>query len=805
MTEQLDQIWAILEEGLQPEGNQEPLIKESDEPVAEFKKAKNNIQENLHKIMQTGRVLRLGIVGEVKAGKSSFLNALLFEGEDVLPKAATPMTAALTKISYSEKPYARIVFYTQGDWDGIEANARRYDDEFEKAYQEYLTEWEELQQQQSAMAQIGDTVKSYAGKAKDFLTGSNREEESSAQDGGIVRRSASRTNAVAGEPQLSKQEFAVQFRERILARISPEIRACKEVRDMAWDQGTNIAMCLAEKEKEIPLTGNYRDSLRNMNDYVGAGGRYTPLVKYTEIHLNHPLLKDLEVVDTPGMNDPVLSRGRTTNDFLLQCDAVFLLSYCGQFLGKEDMEFMMNTLPKNGIRKAVLVGSKLDSAILQYPNRNVNFRVAYGGTTRNCTQQAQANVEACARTAGGSEVIGLLRNALPPILTSSMAFSAAVKMKKGIPLASDEEHLIRTIKNRFSDFPGDQKTLMGLSSIPDIRDGVFPQVRAEKDTLIRERIENLERSQRVSFLNQLEKIANQARRIRNDMEQYDKAQMQTQLADMRQCMDSVRVRVQNLFETAAVSVKSAMNDISLEIGDERGNHLSLDVATEHDTVHHSSKDGVWIFAKTTHWDEHVTTHTAQISDVSENIAKYINRCLHIINDNFKELLNTDKMGNQIKNLILPVFDASDRSFDEDKILGPVSTTLRSISIPNLILDDDEVKKYYNKLDEKMTGHASKNEVKNDDISTLKQVQGEILREVESDMIANARAQGDQLRDQLLIQGGTFIDGIINNLEENARRMEELVRNKEANLARYDAFIIRLQDAKKLLQEDTAHA
>ena len=803
MTEQLDQIWAILEEGLQPEGNQEPLIKESDEPVAEFKKAKSNIQENLHKIMQTGRVLRLGIVGEVKAGKSSFLNALLFEGEDVLPKAATPMTAALTKISYSEKPYARIVFYTQGDWDGIEANARRYDDEFEKAYQEYLTEWEELQQQ-SAMAQIGDTVKSYAGKAKDFLTGSNREEESSAQDGGIVRRSASRTNAAAGEPMLSKQEFAVQFREQILTRISSEIRACKEVCDMAWNQRVNIAMCLAEKEKEIPLNGNYRDSLRNMNDYVGAGGRYTPLVKYTEIHLNHPLLKDLEVVDTPGMNDPVLSRGRTTEEFLLQCDAVFLLSYCGQFLGKEDMEFMMNTLPKNGIRKTVLVGSKLDSAILQYPNREANFRVACVGTTQNCTQQAQDNVEACARTAGGSEVIGLLRKALPPILTSSMTFSAAVKMKKGLPLASEEEHLIRTLKNRFSDFSGDQKTLMELSSIPDIRDGVFPQVRTEKDALIRDRIENLERSQRVSFLNQLEKIANQARRIRNDMEQYDKAQMQEQLVAMRQHMDCVRVKVQNLFEAAAVSVQEAMNDISLEIGDERGNHLRVDVAKDPKTIHHSHKEG-FIIKKTVHWEEHVTTNVAQISDVNENIATYINRCLHIINDNFKDLLDPDKMGNQIKNLILPVFDASDRSFDEDKILGPISTTLRSIIIPNLILDEKKVKKYYNMLDEKMTGHASKNAVKNEDIPILKHVQGEILHEVESDMIANARAQGEQLRDQLLIQGGTFIDGIINSLEENARLMEELVRNKEENLARYDAFIIRLQDAKKLLLEDTAHA
>ena len=48
-------------------------------------------------------VLRIGIVGQVKAGKSSFINALLFDGNDILPKASTPMTAALTVIKYSEK------------------------------------------------------------------------------------------------------------------------------------------------------------------------------------------------------------------------------------------------------------------------------------------------------------------------------------------------------------------------------------------------------------------------------------------------------------------------------------------------------------------------------------------------------------------------------------------------------------------------------------------------------------------------------------------------------------------------------
>ena len=77
-------------------------------------------------------MLRIGIVGEVKAGKSSFLNSLIFDGDQVLPKAATPMTAALTKINYSENPIAKIHYYTKDDWDGICRMAKSYDEEVKR-------------------------------------------------------------------------------------------------------------------------------------------------------------------------------------------------------------------------------------------------------------------------------------------------------------------------------------------------------------------------------------------------------------------------------------------------------------------------------------------------------------------------------------------------------------------------------------------------------------------------------------------------------------------------------------------------
>ena len=105
--------------------------------IESFQADAKSAESDIDSIMEEGRTLKLGIVGEVKAGKSSFLNALLFNGKDILPKAPTPMTAALTKISYSSAPQNRIFFYNKNDWEIIKANVDQYNERLDKEYENY--------------------------------------------------------------------------------------------------------------------------------------------------------------------------------------------------------------------------------------------------------------------------------------------------------------------------------------------------------------------------------------------------------------------------------------------------------------------------------------------------------------------------------------------------------------------------------------------------------------------------------------------------------------------------------------------
>lgn len=106
--------------------------------IQNFTTHAKNFSDNCNEILSKSRDLKIGIIGSVKAGKSSFLNALIFGGEDLLPKAATPMTASLTKISYSEKNEAKIVFFSKNDWEEIKKISAEYDDSLQRLKDELI-------------------------------------------------------------------------------------------------------------------------------------------------------------------------------------------------------------------------------------------------------------------------------------------------------------------------------------------------------------------------------------------------------------------------------------------------------------------------------------------------------------------------------------------------------------------------------------------------------------------------------------------------------------------------------------------
>ncbi len=242
-----------------------------------FTQCIDDLEKNTTRFTEDGNILKIGIIGAVKAGKSSFLNACIFDGEDILPKACTPMTAALTKISYSPVPKALVHFYSENDWRGIEEKSQEYDNRFNETYRKYCEKYEQAKKNNSGIGIVD--------KLNEKVTG-------------------------APEKKMPPMMTAEQYRNEFDRTINEALKACKELTTMA-DKNSDVLSAIGSAPKVIE--GKVTETLE---DYVGAKGKYTPIVSYVELQIDNEKLNGIEIIDTPGMNDPVVSRGNKTKSRL---------------------------------------------------------------------------------------------------------------------------------------------------------------------------------------------------------------------------------------------------------------------------------------------------------------------------------------------------------------------------------------------------------------------------------------------------------------------------------------------------------
>ncbi len=325
---------ALIEKTLQEQGLQEragPFI--SDNAVIKTEE----LEKTLKELQDTNRNLKVGIIGRVKAGKSSLLNALIFEGVEVLPKAATPMTASLTILKYAQNLSAQVEFYSQKDIAELKNEHERYVREFNRIVEEEVK------------------------KQKEKQSLSNRAKEGFKNLGKAFNRNKN-PEAAPKERVLSDKEI----NERA-ERIAKDKLKGDEKLVSSYDQYEKMKKSgLINTEKLDPCI--QANSLQELNQkllqFVGADGKYMPCTKAVQISLNNPNLKDLEVIDTPGVNDPIASREERAKALLKDCDVVFIVSPSNQFLTDSDMDLFDRVSNKEGLQEIYFVASQADSAVL---------------------------------------------------------------------------------------------------------------------------------------------------------------------------------------------------------------------------------------------------------------------------------------------------------------------------------------------------------------------------------------------------------------------------------------------------------
>lgn len=194
--------------------------------LKEYGKISDSEIEQFRKASETQNLV-IGVVGKMKAGKSSLVNAAIF-GDNILPSGPQPVTVTLTEISYSETEDVKIILLTPDDILDLKNTASYNGDNpllIEKANNAKIT--------------LNDFPKDYE-------------------------------NLIAGKQSLSI-------------------------------------------------------SLSELEQFVSSNGKYSGLAKQVQIQINNESLKGITIIDTPGFNDPISSRGETTCKCLSRCNVILFV------------------------------------------------------------------------------------------------------------------------------------------------------------------------------------------------------------------------------------------------------------------------------------------------------------------------------------------------------------------------------------------------------------------------------------------------------------------------------------------------
>lgn len=322
-------------------------------------------------------ILTIGVIGQMKCGKSTFLNSFVFEDE-VLPSATTPMTAALSVITYGESKKIVADFYNEDEWEEMKAQASRNLDE---------------------------------------VSGNSLQES--------------------------------------------KVKAAKELVEKSAKLGSSI--------KDLLTKGKQEDSFEHLIEYVGAEGKYVAITKSVVIYYPKEYLKGVEIVDTPGFNDPIVSREERTNEFLKKADVVIMMLYAGRPFDSTDRDIIFTNVRQCGIGKVIIGINKYD---IPYEN---------GETEDEIKEYVKSELKKACKLCDDNTLVDILDETEPIPISAEMALLSELPMAK----INSEEHLDFSWKRSCDTFEiSNQKEMRDKSHITDLINAVKSLLEKEKDEIL---------------------------------------------------------------------------------------------------------------------------------------------------------------------------------------------------------------------------------------------------------------------------------------------------------------------------------
>jgi hypothetical protein len=571
----------------------------------------NKFREKIRRFEDEAQRLNIAVMGQVKAGKSSFLNALLFDGRPVLPEASTPKTANLTRISWGESYRLEVEYYTSDDWSSIEAAAK--------------------------------------------------EEGSHAE-----------------------------------AKVARELVAMAE---RAKIKGINVHDLLGTRKEDS--FDSIEGLLGELNHYVGNDGELVAFVKMTRLYLPLPELQGFDVVDTPGMNDPVISRIEKTKQEMARSDVVFFLSRCSQFLDSSDTDLLARQLPGNGVKRIYLIGGQFDSAILDDGYDRTSLAETETNLKRRLGSGAKERLSALAkqREAIHPEHAKLLHSMTEPVFSSTFAHGFASWPQDR--WNQNMQHVFSEIQSMAqSNWKGYTLTSDDWTRLANFQPlkKAYEQARADKQIILKQQQEGLLPEARQQLQEALSRLRESVDTRILTLQKNDIADLNRKANQCEQRLHGISGRLAEVINEALDKADKTSRDIlsSLKKGQAEYGQLQERTGTRTETDYYTVSTSKWYKPWT--WgntESRSSTTTVSYSylaasDAIENLCQYAADCSYQIESEFNRIISRDALRLTLRSCLLAEMDAASKDFDPSAFRRALAHVIDRLDIPQLELDISNV-------------------------------------------------------------------------------------------------------------------
>lgn len=551
------------------------------------------------------QTLNIAIMGQVKAGKSSFLNALLFDGKPILPEAATPKTANLTRVSYGDTHRLEVEFYNQSDWQRITTLAN---------------------------------------------SDSNHQ-----------------------EARVAKEQLAM-------------------IEKIGIDPIATIA-----KGNYVQQTDSLDDIMQVLNDYAGNDGRYTGLVKMIRLYLPLKELIGYNIIDTPGMNDPVVSRTQRTKEEMANSDVVFFLSRASNFLDTTDTDLLSKQLPEAGIKRLVLIAGQYDSAIEQDGYDRDSLAATETNLHKRIIGRAQIDLSKLAdlkHKAGQSQVAELLKNITTPVFSSTYAYGYAHwdKSRWNASMNHTYQQLSELAKDEW-DYQfshADWERIAGFSPLIN----AYEAAKADKNLIIEEQKQALLPDAQQNLSNWLNDIKEHTHQRILTLKSNDIADLDRKQALYQQKINNVVNNLEQVISQAINKAKDEQKQVSRDLRQGITESSQLKTRSGTTTEEESYEVSISKWYNPFSWgDTEIRYRTrtinyeyVSVADVIDQITGFAYECMSKIEYRFDTMISPDAIKANLRKSLLASLDTDSADFDPAQFRNLLNQAISRIHIPTLDLD-----------------------------------------------------------------------------------------------------------------------